>query len=105
MIAHDTTLQELARRKPVTSQKLLATKGMGPSKVERYGADILEILSGAAGQEVEKTADEPADGWSPAQDAELVRQFNAGTPLTEVATHFNSTPQEVWTHLSELLKD
>jgi ATP-dependent exoDNAse (exonuclease V) alpha subunit len=44
IIAHDTTLQELARRKPTTMQKLGATKGFGPKKVASYGADILEVI-------------------------------------------------------------
>jgi len=49
MIAHDTTLKELALRKPTTLQKLLATKGFGPKKVDSYGADVLEIVLAHAG--------------------------------------------------------
>lgn len=44
MVAHDTTLHELAARKPTTSQALLGIKGMGPSKVEKYGSDLLSVL-------------------------------------------------------------
>jgi ATP-dependent exoDNAse (exonuclease V) alpha subunit len=44
-IAHDTVLEELARRRPQTPQALLGVKGFGQNKLEKYGPDILEILS------------------------------------------------------------
>ena len=44
VIAHDTTLKELAARRPQTEQALLAVKGMGKMKVEAYGKDLLELL-------------------------------------------------------------
>jgi ATP-dependent exoDNAse (exonuclease V) alpha subunit len=97
MVLHDATLQELARRKPTTPQKLLATKGFGPMKAEKFGSEVLEIIAGTE----EKT---PGD-WNPTKDAELLRLFYEGTSLDEVAAQFDSTPQEVWARLSDLLKD
>ncbi len=44
MVAHDTTLHELAARKPQTEQALLGVKGMGKSKIEKYSSDLLAIL-------------------------------------------------------------
>ena len=44
-IAHDSVLEELARRKPQTQQALLGVKGFGSMKLEKYGPEILEILS------------------------------------------------------------
>lgn len=44
MIAHDTTLKELASRQPTTIQKLHAISGMGPKKIELYGPAILELI-------------------------------------------------------------
>ena len=38
------TLTELARRRPKTREELLAVKGIGPVKAERYGAALLEII-------------------------------------------------------------
>lgn len=55
MIAHDTSLQELARRKPATPQKLLATKGFGPKKAETYGPDILKIIAKHNGNDQSQT--------------------------------------------------
>lgn len=45
IIAHNTMLEELARRKPQTVQSLLGVKGFGQSKLDKYGAEILEILT------------------------------------------------------------
>lgn len=44
MVVHDTTLKELATRRPQTEQALLAVKGMGKTKIDAYGTQILEIL-------------------------------------------------------------
>jgi ATP-dependent DNA helicase PIF1 len=96
MVAHDSTLQDLARRKPATMQKLMGVKGLGPMKIEKYGDDILELINGQS---------ENTDGWTPAKNKVLLQLFHAGTSLTEVAEQFETSPQELWAHLSELLKD
>jgi ATP-dependent DNA helicase RecQ len=38
------TLEELARCRPATHDELLAVKGIGPVKMERYGRTLLEIV-------------------------------------------------------------
>lgn len=45
MVAHDTTLHELATRKPQTEQALHGIKGLGKAKIDRYGEDLLNILT------------------------------------------------------------
>ena len=45
MVLHDTTLRELAIRKPQTEQALLGVKGLGVMKVEKFGEELLEILT------------------------------------------------------------
>jgi len=47
MVAHDTVLKELAARRPQSKQALLAVKGMGAAKIEKYGDDLLELLAEA----------------------------------------------------------
>jgi ATP-dependent DNA helicase RecQ len=96
MIAHDSALQELARRKPATPQKLLATKGFGPAKAEKYGTDILEIITQQSGEA-------PADGWTPTKDAELKKLIQTGTPLSALAEHFGLSAEEIWPHVAELV--
>ena len=44
-IAHDSVLEELARRKPQTAQALLGVKGFGVNKLDKYGSDLLAILT------------------------------------------------------------
>jgi DNA helicase-2/ATP-dependent DNA helicase PcrA len=42
----DLTLQAVAEHKPTTPEGLLAISGIGPVKAERYGADVLALVSG-----------------------------------------------------------
>ncbi len=44
IIAHNTLLEELARRKPQTAQALLGVKGFGQNKLDKYGPELLEII-------------------------------------------------------------
>jgi DNA helicase-2/ATP-dependent DNA helicase PcrA len=41
----DATLEAIAERDPVDEQSLLGVPGVGPAKIDRFGADVLEILS------------------------------------------------------------
>ncbi len=45
-ILHDQTLMEICAAQPARLEQLLEVKGMGPKKVETYGADILNALRG-----------------------------------------------------------
>ncbi len=45
VVFHDTTLRELAIRHPHTIDELRDVTGIGESKLERYGAELLELLS------------------------------------------------------------
>jgi len=38
-------LEELARRKPQTTQALLGIKGFGQNKLDNYGPELLDILT------------------------------------------------------------
>jgi DNA helicase-2/ATP-dependent DNA helicase PcrA len=51
VIFHDTTLAALAEAMPRTERDLLAVPGVGPVKIDRYGADILRVLAEAATRE------------------------------------------------------
>jgi ATP-dependent DNA helicase RecQ len=44
VIATDATLRHIATRKPRTREELLEIPGMGSSRVERYGEDLLRIV-------------------------------------------------------------
>ena len=45
MVFHDKTLTELASRKPADLSQLGTVPGIGPSKLDRYGAALLEVIA------------------------------------------------------------
>ena len=49
VVCNDATLYDLARLRPIDDDELLAVAGIGPVKVEKYGADILAIIESALG--------------------------------------------------------
>jgi DNA helicase-2/ATP-dependent DNA helicase PcrA len=48
IVAYDAVIAEIAERRPQNERELLDVAGIGPGKVERYGADILAIVAGEA---------------------------------------------------------
>jgi DNA helicase II / ATP-dependent DNA helicase PcrA len=46
VVAHDTTLAEIAEVRPRTLPALRRIRGMGPSKLDRYGEEILAVVRG-----------------------------------------------------------
>jgi DNA helicase-2/ATP-dependent DNA helicase PcrA len=46
VVFHDTTLVEIADSRPRTLPALRRVRGMGPAKLERYGAEILAVIEG-----------------------------------------------------------
>jgi ATP-dependent DNA helicase RecQ len=46
VVMHDTTLKAIAASMPATLGELAAIRGIGPHKLEQYGAEILEIMAG-----------------------------------------------------------
>ncbi|MHB8813430.1 MAG: DNA helicase RecQ [Steroidobacteraceae bacterium] len=46
-VFHDSTLEEIARRRPGSTEELRAVSGVGAVKLERYGAAVLDVLQGA----------------------------------------------------------
>ncbi len=45
LIFHNSTLEEIATRAPASLDELAAVPGVGPAKLERYGADVLAALA------------------------------------------------------------
>jgi len=48
VVAHDATLRAIADARPTTLAALGRVKGMGPTKLDRYGPEILAALEGAS---------------------------------------------------------
>jgi len=49
VVLHDATLRALAAAKPRSRADLAAVSGFGPAKLDRYGADVLELIGAAPG--------------------------------------------------------
>jgi ATP-dependent DNA helicase RecQ len=47
VVLHDATLHELAARRPSSPGELATVKGLGPTKLERYGEELLAVLATA----------------------------------------------------------
>ncbi|MDZ4804720.1 MAG: ATP-dependent DNA helicase RecQ [Candidatus Eisenbacteria bacterium] len=47
IVFSDAVLTALADRRPATPEEMLATPGIGPAKLARYGGEFLELLNGA----------------------------------------------------------
>lgn len=47
VVFHDSTLAEIAERKPRSIDDLGDVSGVGPAKLERYGSDVIEIVARA----------------------------------------------------------
>ncbi len=45
VVFHDSTLEEIARSHPRSPRQLAAISGIGPTKLERYGAEVITVLS------------------------------------------------------------
>ena len=48
VVFSDRTLKEMAALKPTTDEQLLQVNGVGPQKLERYGAAFLDVIRGSA---------------------------------------------------------
>ncbi len=57
VIFHDTTLAAIARQRPANADALGKVSGVGQSKLQRYGADVLRLVRGNGGQPGGKEAD------------------------------------------------
>ncbi|MCC6559172.1 MAG: HRDC domain-containing protein, partial [Polyangiaceae bacterium] len=50
VIAHDRTLRDIARIRPISIDDLDLARGMGPAKIAKYGEGLLAVVRGLAGR-------------------------------------------------------
>jgi ATP-dependent DNA helicase RecQ len=50
VVLHDSTLAELAAARPATLDALAGIRGIGPSKLQAYGRDLIAIFTGEKGR-------------------------------------------------------
>ncbi|HYM28648.1 MAG TPA: HRDC domain-containing protein, partial [Steroidobacteraceae bacterium] len=78
VICHDATLRSIAAARPASTEALLAVNGLGPAKVQRYGAQLLAELRDHGGAvPAEFRRDAPAEAHpEPDEDAGTGRRFS-----------------------------
>jgi len=82
VVLHDSTLEELCRKRPSTIAELMRVRGIGEHKAEVYGAEILQALRNfAAGAR----ATVVARSLETAPEEETLRLLNEGKTLEEIA--------------------
>jgi ATP-dependent DNA helicase RecQ len=80
VVLHDSTLEELCRRRPTNLVELKQISGIGEKKADVYGAEILQVLRNFDGgaRATQKVAKEP----SPAE--QTLRLLNEGRSFEEI---------------------
>lgn len=50
VVAHDRTLRDIARIRPISTDDLELARGMGPAKIKQYGEGLLQVVRDFAGR-------------------------------------------------------
>jgi ATP-dependent DNA helicase RecQ len=128
VIFHDRTLAEMAARCPRSIAQLAAIPGAGEAKLARYGEAFLEVINGhdtRAGEDIRPDEALPPSAvpssaneerlatikqrhlrayekWTQEEDTDLLSMHAAGTPISQLATHFQRQPSAVRSRLAKL---
>jgi ATP-dependent DNA helicase RecQ len=128
VIFHDKTLAEMAARRPRSLADLAAIPGAGEVKLARYGDAFLMVINeydASGGEDMPPDDASPPstlapsaseerlaalrqhhgrayEKWTQADDADLLSLHAAGTPLSELATHFRRQPSAIRSRLAKL---
>ena len=81
IILHDSTVEELCRRRPANFAELKQVAGIGEKKADVYGAEILQALRNFSGGA--RTA--PVAAREPAPAEQTLRLLNEGRSFEEIA--------------------
>lgn len=95
VIFHDSTLTEIAARKPLNEKELLEVQGMGQTKFERFGSTLLEIVQ--AFQTVPKKNKRSTFEHT----FELYQQ---GLNVEQIAATRQMSENTIYAHLARLLR-
>lgn len=83
VILHDATIEDLASKRPRTTQDLLSVTGIGQAKATRYGADILQALEAFRGGA--RAEAQEAKGPSPKEHTiQLLREGRTFPEIAEI---------------------
>jgi ATP-dependent DNA helicase RecQ len=96
VIFHDTTLKEMAARKPLTQESLRTISGVGETKLARYGETFLEIIK------KHKPPTKVQDDFSATVGATLL-MFGEGVSVEAIAAARGLKTGTVYVHLAEAI--
>lgn len=96
VIFHDSTLTEIAARKPQNAKELLEIQGMGQTKFERFGTTLLEIVA-ALNQAPKKDKRSTFE-----QTFDLYQQ---GLTVSEIAAARQMSEHTIYGHLARLYEE
>lgn len=105
VIAHDSVLELVALKLPNSRQALLGLKGFGTAKVDKYGDDILQLVSQHTAVPIDIVNPVPPGPWTPEDDELLRKLVRQQQPLERVCAKLNRQPQDVWSRMQTLLND
>jgi ATP-dependent DNA helicase RecQ len=88
VIFHDSTLVELAMRKPRTEHEMLAVSGISHKKFDAYGADILRLI----GSFLETGGNSPADAVTPVKQVQPEHKSPGDDPETTARSDSKPKP-------------
>jgi ATP-dependent DNA helicase RecQ len=96
VIFHDTTLNDLAERKPVNEQQILQIQGMGQIKFERFGAQVLDIINkfGATSKVEKRTTFEIT-----------FQLYEQGLTIEEMSVARQLSENTIYGHLAKLFEE
>ena len=124
-VCQDVTLRAIAATRPSSNEELLAINGMGPARVERYGAELLAQLreQGSPPAEALAVAEAPAvpgrnfsqrqlevrashprafDRWSDEEDARVVALAASGKTADDIASDLERQPHAIEMRMEKL---
>lgn len=128
VVAHDSALELIASKEPSTAQAMLGIKGFGPTKLEKYGDDILKLVAEHRQTEATPAEAPPIDivkpaseimeqrqatiaqyprafkRWEPEEESLLLDLFEQGTSLDYVCAILERQPSALWARLQTLLE-
>jgi ATP-dependent DNA helicase RecQ len=119
-VCQDVTLRAIAATRPSSNEELLAITGMGPARVERYGAEILALLFVDGSHrpnvapaapvhnfsehqlEVRRKHPRAWERWSDDEDARVVALAAAGKNGDQISAELGRQPRAIEMRMEKL---
>ena len=100
IVLHDSTLEELCRRRPASFAELRQVPGIGERKADVYGTEILQALRNFA----DGARPAPASAKEPTPAEETLRLLNEGHSLVEIAQLRSRQPATILGTVANLIE-